>query len=101
MYSVCYQHNLKPGKTLQDFRKWLKQYWQMQQSWGATQVKLHEHHKDNHAVIHCEYYVNNIKNWTMHAIGTNTEKWLQDLEAISDIQSITIMPNKPMKHHTA
>ena len=101
MYSVCYQHDLKPGKTLQDFRKWLKQYWHMQQSWGATQVKLHEDYKDNHSIIYCEYFVSNIKNWTTHAIGANTEKWLRDLEDIVDLRSITIVPNSTMRQHSA
>ena len=66
----------------------------MQKSWGAVRMKMYQDCNNNQNVVHCEYFVKNIRNWTKHAIDAGAEKWLQDLQAIADIQSITIIPGK-------
>lgn len=92
MFSITYQHHLKPGKTLQDFNNWMKRYWSVQQSWGAVQFKLHNT-KDSHNTVTCEYSVENVKKWICHAIGDHRAKWLKELEEISELRSITIRPD--------
>lgn len=92
VYSVSYQHVLKPGKTIQDYRNWLSLYWYIQKSWGATHVELHENPGGNRFIIRCDYSVKDIRDWTAHAIIARAEKCLQDLEEIVDLKSITIRP---------
>jgi len=99
VYSVSYQHILKPGKTIQDYRNWLKRYWNTQKTWGATHFELHEDHVESKFVIRCDYSVKNIRDWTAHAIMASTEKCLQDLEDIVDLRSITIRPNDTYKQN--
>ena len=91
MYSVTYQHHLKPGKTLQDFNNWLKRYWSIQQSWGAVQFKVHTAQVPKDTVT-CVYSVENVKNWIRHAIRDHQAEWLRELEEISELASITIKP---------
>ena len=99
MYSVSYQHVLKPGKTVKDFRNWLKLNWYTQKTWGATHVELHETCHGKQFVIRCDYSVKDIRDWTAHAIMARTEKCLQDLEEIVDLRSITIRPVDIRKQH--
>lgn len=99
MYSVSYQHILKPGKTVQDYRDWLKLYWTIQKSWGATRVKLHEKPDNNRLVIRCDYAVKDIRGWTAHAMFAGAEQCLQDLDEIVDLRSITIRPMEPGESH--
>ena len=80
------------GKTIQDYRNWLKLNWYTQKTWGATHVELHEGCDGNKFNIRCDYSVKDIRDWTAHAIMASTEKCLRDLEEIVDLRSITIRP---------
>lgn len=90
MYSVTYKNKLKQGKDLGDFKKWLKSFWIIQQTWGAETVHYWFEEDGEDDIFFCEYLVQDIKRWNRLAIQFAASSFIHDLEQIVDINRITV-----------
>ena len=83
-------NRLKQGKTLKDFRKWLKVFWDIQKTWGAKTVYFWSEEEEKSDVIFCEYLVQDIRQWNEKAMLYAASSFIRDLEQIVDTQRITV-----------
>ncbi len=90
MYYVTYKNVLRPDKKREDFMRWLRIYWPVQQQWGARSSELWNGIDEDAKVLFCRYAVESIKRWNQEAVSPKAEKLIRELSDIIDIDQMSI-----------
>ena len=90
LYCVTYKSTLKNGKSLYDFRRWLKSIWAIQQTWGAESVYYWSEKNGDDQLVFCQYMVSDVRRWNRRAIRNGNSCLVRELEGIVDTNRITI-----------
>ena len=94
MDRVIYKHRLKSGRNEEDFRAWLRMYWNVQRSWGAETVRVWRDAVTGENILFCEYRVADVRIWTKAAMRASSEAIIRDLEAITEIKNVMFTREK-------
>ena len=95
MYHITYKNTLRSEKNRNDFMRWLKVHWPLQQSWGATSVKLWNSDEGDKKIVFCRYTVENINMWNQMATGPDAETLVQALDEVVDISQMGVKVTIP------
>jgi hypothetical protein len=90
LYSITYTSTLKKGKSLNDFQKWLKSSWEIQQAWGAESVYFWSERNGKDRLLFCQYMVKDIRRWNRSAIRSEYDIPVTELAGITEMNRITI-----------
>jgi hypothetical protein len=90
LYCVTYKSTLKHGKNLNDFRKWLKSFWEIQQTWGAESVYYWSEKQGEDHLVFCQYMVIDVRRWNRRAIQQGSSILVRELEGIVETNRITV-----------
>ena len=98
MYYITYKNVLKQNKDQHDFKRWLHDYWPIQQSWGATSFKLWNSTQNDSHILFLRYTVKNIDKWNQKAMSNEAWALNEALSKIVDIDQmsmkISVLPNR-------
>jgi hypothetical protein len=90
VYTITYKNRLKKGKNIDDFQKWQKSFWSVQQGWGAESVHIWCEHEGDEALVFCRYRVHDIRLWNQNAMKREAEVLVEELDGIVETNRITI-----------
>jgi len=90
LYSITYKNKLKHGKSLKDFKIWLKSFWTIQQTWGAQTVHFWSGEEGEDDIVFCEYLVQDIRRWNRQAMRFAASSFIRDLGQIAETNRITV-----------
>jgi hypothetical protein len=86
MYYVIYKDKLKQGKTMEDFKNWLRKYMPIQNDWGAIDFDVYKPIYGQSDVFYVRYSVESLDKWN-NGLASPMGKRL--IEAISDVIEIS------------
>ena len=90
METITYRNILKPDKTLNDYQSWLRKFWVVQKSWGATSYEVWESSQEGENILFCRFIVNDVQEWNRRASGPDSHHLVRALGRIVDLDRISL-----------
>ena len=87
MFSIIYKNTLKAGKSIEDFKKWLKQNWPVHQKLGALEMEVYQSLYYGEAGIFFVKY--KLKSLDKYLEGLTTAEGEKMLKSLSEILETT------------
>ena len=90
MLSIIYKNSLRTDKSIEDFKKWLKQYWPFHQKLGALEMEVYQSLSYSEAgVFFVKYKLKNLDKYIEGITSAEGEKMLKSLSEIVDTTQTT------------
>jgi hypothetical protein len=90
METITYRNVLKPEKTLADYQGWLKKFWAVQKSWGATSYEVWQTTQENENILFCRFIVNDVQEWNRRVSSPGSRHLVKSLGRIVDLDRISL-----------
>lgn len=85
MFYVTYRNVLRPGKTLDDYRRGLKNVWPTLQSWGASSMELFEKLYDESGAFYSRYTIESLDKWNANLQSPSFREMSKHLNDVLDL----------------
>jgi len=90
MFSIIYRNVLRPGKSMEDVRKWLKKYWQDHQKFGATEMYAYQPIYFSEAgVFYVQYKLKSLDKYLQGIASPECGEMLKSLSEMIDATQTT------------
>jgi hypothetical protein len=84
MYRISYKNVLKPGKSAQDFKRWLAMFRPIHHAWGASKIQVSQAHENGKVVCVCDFWVRDLERWNMEnayrsagGLAPDLDEWIE------------------------
>ena len=93
VYFVTYRNVLRPGKTLDDYRRGLKHVWPILQEWGATRLEMYQPLYDESGAFYSRYTVGSLDRWNENLRSPRFDEMLRHLADVLDLAQSQVTTN--------
>ena len=90
MYYIIYKDRLKEGKSMEDFKNWLREYMPIQREWGAKDFNVYKPLYGESNVFYVRYTVESLDKWKKGLESSMGKRLIEAINRIIDVAHVEV-----------
>jgi hypothetical protein len=90
MYYVIYKDKLKQGKTMENFKNWLREYMPIQNDWGAKDFDVYKPLYGSSDIFYVKYTVESLDKWNNGLASPMGKRLIEAISEVIDISKVEV-----------
>jgi hypothetical protein len=90
MYYVIYKDKLKQGKTMENFKNWLREYMPIQNDWGAKDFDVYKPLYGSSDIFYVKYTVESLDKWNNGLASPMGKRLIEAISEVIDVSKVEV-----------